>query len=86
MTKRKVSEYFKLIYVSAPVSYLALLIVGLIYPPAWVFLFSAFFAFVISDLILNTIIQGGKGHAKIFYDNKFVLFYYICLENRSSRD
>lgn len=73
---------FKKIYISAPVAYLALLIVGIVIPQAWLYLFSVFFAFVLSDLILNTVIHGGKGHAKIFGDNAFVdkgYAYLVCL-------
>ncbi len=62
---------FEKIYVSAPISYIALAVAAFVYPSGWIFLFSVFFAFVLSDLLLNTLIHGGKGHAKIFGQNTF---------------
>lgn len=61
----------KKIYVSAPLSFGVLAIVCLVYPDGWIFLFSAFFSYVLSDFLLNFFIHGGNGWAKIFDETDF---------------
>lgn len=69
----------KKIYVSAPLSFGVLALVGLVYPEGWIFLFSAFFSFVLSDFLLNLFIHGGNGWAKIFDKRDFANKGYAYL-------
>jgi hypothetical protein len=72
-------EALKKIYVSAPISYGILALVALVYPKGWIFLFSVFLSFVLSDLLLNCFIHGGEGYAKLFTDNNFANKGYAYL-------
>jgi hypothetical protein len=53
-------DWFKNPFVSALASYLILAIVALVYFQGWIILFSVFFSFVLTDVILNFFIHGGK--------------------------
>lgn len=46
-------------------------VVGLVNYGIWLFVFSAAFSYVASDAIMNLIIHGGGGFAKIGWDNAF---------------
>jgi hypothetical protein len=67
----KYIRLFRNPFFSAFVSYVVLALVGIIYPLGWVFLFSILFSYVLSDLILNGFIHGGKGWSKIFDEADF---------------
>lgn len=64
-------DLFKNPFFSAIVSYLVLAIVALFYFQGWILLFSVFFSFVLSDVILNFFIRGGKKWAKVGFNNLF---------------
>lgn len=60
-------------------SFLVLLLIGVIFPTVWVFLFSIMLSFVASDVILNFFIHGGKKWTKIFTDKYFANKGYAYL-------
>jgi hypothetical protein len=57
-------DLFKNPFFSAVVSYLILAIVALFYFQGWILLFSVFFSFVLSDVILNFFIREVKNGQK----------------------
>ena len=65
------SELLRNPYFDAIMTYIVLGVVGLVYPSGWIFLFSIFFSFVLSDIILNFFIRGNKGWSKILTNEKF---------------
>ena len=71
MVKRDYVKLFRNPYFSAFVCYVVLAIFGLTYPSGWTVLFSIFASFVVCDVILSVIIQGGHGWTKIFTENTF---------------
>ena len=67
----EISEVVENIAGASLVSLLAFVILGLVWLQAWVFVFSATFSYVASDVIMNGIIHGGEGMSKIGWDNAF---------------
>ncbi|MGD0423071.1 MAG: hypothetical protein ABSA92_06390 [Candidatus Bathyarchaeia archaeon] len=58
--------------VAVSLSVVALTIIGFLSFPTWNYIYSVSVAWVISDFILNLVIQGGQGWAKIpFFNNDF---------------
>jgi hypothetical protein len=68
---RKKIDYFRNPFVSASVSYIILAFIALFYFQGWILLFSVFLSFVLSDIILNFFIRGGKKWAKVGFNNEF---------------
>ena len=64
-TIKNIVENLKNPIIAFSVSFVSLLLVGIIIPFYWIFLFSVVWSYVLSDLFLNVFIVGGSGIVQI---------------------
>jgi MFS family permease len=62
---KKTVEALKNPIIAFVVTFVSMLLVGIILPSYWIFLFAAVWSYVLSDIFLNAFIVGGGGIAQI---------------------